>query len=100
MAVDLDHLLPDIVAGDHEAYASWLAGAESRVRASLSRFASHVDTEAVLQETLLRTWQVEPRVRHDGRPNALLRLSIRIGRNLAISGLRYLRGARAPRRPK
>lgn len=91
MAADLDQWLPGIVAGDHEAYASWLAGAESRVRASLSRFAPHVDTEAVLQEALLRTWQVAPRLRPDGRANALLRLSVRISRNLAVSELRRMR---------
>jgi len=39
----------------------------------------------VLQETLLRVWQVAPRVQPDGRPNALLRLAARAARNLAIS---------------
>ena len=44
-----------------------------------------------MQETLLRVWQVAPRCRPDGRPNALLRLGIRIARNLAISEARRRR---------
>src|SRR5690606_19310586 len=51
-------------------------------------FAAQVDVEAVLQETLLRVWQVAPRVTPDGSANALLRFAIRAGRNLAISTLR------------
>ena len=34
-----------------------------------------------------RVWQVAPRFKPDGRPDALLRLAIRIGRNLAVSEL-------------
>lgn len=88
---DLDVYLPAIAAGDQEAFAAWLAGGERRVRLSLRSFAPHVDTEAVLQETLLRAWQVAPRVKLDGRPDALLRLAIRIGRNVAVSELRRAR---------
>ncbi len=47
-----------------------------------------VDTEAVLQEALLRVWQVAGRVEPDGRPNALLRFASRVARNLALSQLR------------
>jgi RNA polymerase sigma-70 factor (ECF subfamily) len=89
---DLDRYLPLIAAGDPDAFAQWVAGAEPRVRASLLRFAAHVDVEAIVQECLLRMWQVAPRVRVDGA-NSLLRLSIRSARNLAISDLRR-RGAR------
>jgi len=53
---DLDRHLPAIVAGDAQAFAAWLAGAEPRIRASLRGFAAQVDVEAVLQETLLRVW--------------------------------------------
>ena len=88
---DLDVHLPAIAAGDEEAFAAWLAGGERRVRLSLRSFAAHVDTEALLQETLLRVWQVAPRVKPDGRPDALLRLAIRTGRNLAVSELRRAR---------
>lgn len=85
---DLDRYLAQIVAGDSAAFAAWLAGAEPIIRSSLARFAGAVDTEAVLQEALLRVWQVAPRFEPDGRPDSLLRLGIRIARNLAISEAR------------
>ena len=85
---DLDRYLPGIVAGDATAFARWVAGAESRVRLSLARFADRVDTEVVVQETLLRIWQVAPRVEVDGRGDSLLRLSIRMARNIAIDQVR------------
>ncbi|MBM4063884.1 MAG: sigma-70 family RNA polymerase sigma factor [Planctomycetes bacterium] len=49
----------------------------------------------MLQEVLLRCWQVAPRCRPDGRPNGLLRLGLLAARNLAISELRRLRTAAA-----
>lgn len=89
--MDLDAHLEAVARGDDRAFAAWLAGAEPVVRASLRSFAAAVDTEAVLQEALLRTWQVAPRCRPDGRPNALLRLACRIARNCAIDELRRAR---------
>jgi RNA polymerase sigma-70 factor (ECF subfamily) len=86
-----DALLVAIRAGDVAAFARWLARAEPRVRDSLRRFAARVDVEAVLQESLLRVWQVGPRFVPDGRPEALLRLAVRIARNLAIDTLRRSR---------
>ena len=91
--MDLDVHLAAIVAGDTRAFGSWMAGAEPRVRDSLRSFAQVVDVEAVLQETLLRSWQVAPRLVDDGRPDGLLRMAIRIGRNLAVSELRRTRAA-------
>ena len=86
-----DELLAAIGAGDTAGFARWLAGAEGRLRDSLRSFAGIVDVEAVLQESLLRVWQVAPRVIPDGRPDPLLRLAIRIARNLAVSELRRSR---------
>ncbi len=86
-----DALLPDIAAGDVQAFASWLAHGEPRIRLSLKRFARFVDTEAVLQETLLRLWQVAPRVRADARGDSLARLGVQIAHNLAIDHLRRSR---------
>lgn len=90
LAID-DTLLPAISAGDAAAFARWLAGAEDRLRGSLRSFAERVDVEAVLQEALLRVWQVAPRFVPDGQPHALLRFAIRIARNLAVSALRQRR---------
>ena len=86
-----DPLLAAIVAGDAAAFGRWVAGAEPRVRGSLRSFAAQVDTEAVVQETLLRVWQVAPRFVDDGRPDGLVRLAVRIARNLAISECRKRR---------
>lgn len=88
---DLDVYLAGIVAGDVQHFAAWLAGAEPTVRASLRSFAVAIDAEAVLQESLLRVWQVAGRFEPDGRPNGLLRLAIRIARNLAVSEVRRTR---------
>jgi DNA-directed RNA polymerase specialized sigma24 family protein len=91
--MDLDGYLSAIVSGDTHAFGLWMAGAEPRVRGSLRSFAQVIDVEAVLQETLLRVWQVAPRMVADGRPDGLLRMAIRIGRNLAISEVRRTRAA-------
>lgn len=91
MSLDLDLHLVAIVGGDTAAFGRWLAGAEPAVRESLRSFARVIDVEAVLQEALLRVWQVAPRFVPDGRPNGLLRLGVRIARNLAISEVRRLR---------
>lgn len=88
---DLDQHLPGIVAGDAVAFGRWVAGAEPQVRESLRAFAAAVDAEAVLQEALLRVWQSAPRFSADGRPNGLVRLAVRIARNLAVSELRRLK---------
>lgn len=77
--------------GDEESFSSWLAGAERPLRLSLRRFAAAVDTESIVQETLLRIWQVANRCEPDGKPNGLLRLALRIGRNLAVDELRRRR---------
>jgi RNA polymerase sigma-70 factor (ECF subfamily) len=89
--IDLDPHLAAIQTGDADAFGRWLAGAESGVRDSLRSFAAVVDVEAVLQEALLRVWQVAPRFEPDGRPNALLRFAVRVAHNLAISERRRIR---------
>jgi len=91
-APDLDAHLPAIGAGDADAFGRWLAGAEPPLRASLRSFAAVVDVEAILQETLLRVWQLVPAFQPDGRANALLRFAHRIARHLAISELRRRHG--------
>lgn len=85
---DLDLELAAIQSGDARAFARWMAGAEPPLRAGLRSFATRVDAEAIVQETLLRVWQVAPRFTPDGRPHGLLRMAHRIARNLAVSELR------------
>ena len=94
--LDLDDFLPAIVARDAEAFAGWMAGAEAPIRESLRSFARVVDVEAVLQEALLRVWHVAPRFVPDGAPNGLLRLGVRIARNLAISEVRRTKAGPVP----
>jgi RNA polymerase sigma-70 factor (ECF subfamily) len=91
MPAAVDALTAAIRAGDAEAFETWLAGAESRLRESLRSFATRVDVEAVLQETLLRVWQVAPRFEPDGRPDGLVRLALRIARNGAVDQTRRTR---------
>ncbi|MBK7861589.1 MAG: hypothetical protein IPJ65_23830 [Archangiaceae bacterium] len=90
-----DALLEQIAAGDSRAFGQWVAGCEQSLRASLRKFASSVDTEAVLQEALLRVWQVAPRFQLDGRPDALLRFAQVAARNVALSEMRRL-GSKPP----
>jgi RNA polymerase sigma-70 factor (ECF subfamily) len=82
--------LSAIAAGDTDAFADWVAGCEMRLRASLSSFAAVIDVEAVVQETLLRVWQVAPRIEIDGKGESSVRFAIRVARNLAVSEVRRL----------
>jgi RNA polymerase sigma-70 factor (ECF subfamily) len=86
--MDLDVHLRAIQGGDPVAFGDWMAGAEAPLRRSLGSFAAVVDVEAVLQESLLRVWQVAGRVNPDGRPNSLLRFALRVARNAAVDEVR------------
>jgi RNA polymerase sigma factor (sigma-70 family) len=88
---ELDTYVDAIVAGDPDAFGHWVAGAEPSLRASLRPFATHLDIEAVLQESLLRLWQVAPRFHPDGGQNGFFRFAVRIAHNLAISESRRAR---------
>lgn len=96
MNMDLDTFLPALLAGDTRAFGQWMARAEGPMRDSLRSFVTAIDVESVLQESLLRVWQVAPRFVADGRPNGLLRLGLRIARNLAISEVRRTRARAVP----
>ncbi len=91
LRVDADDLAPLIANGDDEAFGRWMQVTESRIRDSLRSFAGQVDVEPVMQETLLRIWQIAPRFVPDGQANGLMRLAIRIARNLALAQLRQRR---------
>lgn len=90
--MDADEVFLRVVAaGDPHAFGQWIARVERPLRESLRSFASRVDIEAIVQETLLRTWQIAPRIEPDGKPNALFRVALRIARNLAIDEVRRAR---------
>jgi RNA polymerase sigma-70 factor (ECF subfamily) len=88
LALDLDEIAAALALGDADAFAWWLARAEPALRRSLASFATHIDVESILQESLLRVWQVAARHQPDGKPNGLLRLAMRIAHNLAIDAVR------------
>lgn len=90
---DLDTLWPAIARADANAFARFLSAAELPLRRSLLVFARSVDAEAIVQEALLRVWQVAARYQPDGHPNGLLRLAMRIARNLALDECRRQRSA-------
>jgi RNA polymerase sigma factor (sigma-70 family) len=94
--LDLDRHLPAIAAADPDAFGDWAGAAEGELRDALRGFAAAVDVEAVLQEALLRAWQLAPRLEPDGRPNALLRYAVRAARNLAVDEARRRRRIVAP----
>jgi RNA polymerase sigma factor (sigma-70 family) len=85
---DLDRYLPAIAAGDKTAFAAWMAGAVPTLHRRLRSFAEWVDTEAVLQAALLKTWDIAPRITPDGRRNSLLRWAAWRVRLDALSSLR------------
>ncbi len=80
--------LARISAGDAAAFGQWASSVESSLRGTLRPFAALCDCEAVLQEALLRVWQVAPRFKHDGKANALLRFAVITARNVAFTELR------------
>ncbi len=82
--------LAAIARGDVDAFARWASAVERSLRLSLQRFAASVDVEVVVQETLLRVWQVAPRFVHDGRPRALLRFATTAAHHVALGELRRL----------
>jgi RNA polymerase sigma-70 factor (ECF subfamily) len=96
MEHDLDVYLSAILEGDTRAFGRWMAAAELTIRDSLRSFVTVVDVEAVLQESLLRVWQVRARFERDGKANGLLRLALRIARNLAVSEVRRLKARPVP----
>lgn len=87
MQAEVDQLAR-ISAGDAAAFGQWASSVESSLRSTLRPFAERCDTEAVMQEALLRVWQVAPRFVHDGKPNALLRFAVVTARNVAFSEAR------------
>lgn len=79
----VDEVYGRVRRGDPAAFAAWVALVEHPLRASLRSFARQVDTEAVVQEALLRMWVLAPRRDLEG-PGASLRFAITLARRMAL----------------
>lgn len=88
----IDELFAMARRGDGLAFADWAGRIERPVRASVRRFAAHVDLEVVVQETLLRMWLMASSTQRtlEGE-NASLRMALRVARNVAREELRRAR---------
>ena len=75
--------LQAIAQRNEAAFASWMGRSEESMRLSLRSFARSVDVEAVVQDALMRAWQVAPMLEPDGKPNVLLRWAVTVARNRA-----------------
>jgi DNA-directed RNA polymerase specialized sigma24 family protein len=67
---------------DRAAFTDWVRAVEGPLRRSLGRFARAVDTEAILQEGLLRMWTLAPDLELQGE-HASLRYAYTLVANLA-----------------
>ena len=87
----IDDRFAAAVAGDSRAFAEWVGRVERPIRDALRPFARAADTEAIVQETLLRMWHF---ARDRGATltgeNASLRFAIGMARNLARNEARRL----------
>jgi DNA-directed RNA polymerase specialized sigma24 family protein len=80
--------------GDLAAFTAWMGRVERPIRVSLAPFASAVDVEGIVQETLLRMWILvtdAARARELAGENASLRFAIGMARNLARNEARRTR---------
>ena len=88
---DLDEYVEGIQAGRLDSFNAWVAGAEPGLRRRLRTFATQVDVEVAIQETLLRIWQGARHHKPDGKSNSLLRQANVIATNLCRDELRKWR---------
>ena len=80
----LDDLWASACNGDVDAFGDWMGRVERPIRRGLARFASLVDAEGIVQETLLRMWHLSrDRNRSLDGENASLRWALALARNLA-----------------
>ena len=81
---DIDRLWSEVCAGDQQAFGDWMGRVERPILRSLGPFARAVDTESVVQETLMRMWHLsqDDSRRLEGE-NASLRFAIGTAHNLA-----------------
>ena len=87
----VDALFARARMGDREGFAEWMGCVERPIRLALRRFATAVDVEGVVQETLMRMWILaHDRSRTLEGENASLRFAIGMARNIAASEARRI----------
>ena len=85
---DVDDLWARVRSGDRIAFGDWMGRVERPIRFSLSRFARNVESEVVVQETLMRMWLLAQEPRELKGPDASLRFAIGMARNIALGEAR------------
>jgi DNA-directed RNA polymerase specialized sigma24 family protein len=80
---ELDDAYLRAQSGDAVGFENWVRRVELPLRMSLRSFARQVDTEAIIQEGLLRMWVLAPTLALEGE-NASLRYALRVVYNLAL----------------
>lgn len=87
---EVDRLWLLACGGDREAFGDWVGRVEHPIRRRLGPYARAVDTESVMQETLLRMWLYaqEPSAPLTGE-NASLRFALGMARNVARNMARW-----------
>lgn len=78
----IDQVFARAQSGDLEGFADWVRLVEIPLWKGLRRFARVADSEAVVQEALLRMWRLAPSLTLDGE-NASLRFALVLARNIA-----------------
>ena len=81
---EIDELWDQVRLGDERAFGDWMGRVERPIHRMLRPFAPAVDTESVVQETLVRMWHLSqhPKRKLEG-DNASLRFAFGMARNLA-----------------
>ena len=88
----IDQAFAGVCAGDEDAFAGWMGRVERPIRLSLRSYARAVDTEGVVQETLMRMWLfAQDRGAALTGEDASLRFAIGMARNLARNEARRLK---------
>ena len=88
MAEDYDAEIAEwqaIAQGNQDAFSRWFARCEIQLRRSLRSFARTIDVEAVVQETVMKVWELAATIGPRGRPDFLLHWAQEVAKNHALN---------------